>query len=374
MTVIIWISQAILYICFALLMGSFVLALVPQQYRPTIHVPKKVLVISAILVPWMAFLPVLDITLYIAPRLGFIESLKIVLTTYTIGTAWDATFLISFLLLLIIARTSLHSKWGSVLGALLTTLLMLTVAWSSHAASMDKAVGITSDVLHFLAMSIWVGILLVIGFFATNKNHWLAFLNWFSYTAIGCLATLTISGFLLMDILVSDYINAWMTNYGQGMLWKHLLLLPVVIFALANSLITRFKLSRDENFNPFPWIRLEGTLLTILLLVTAAFSQQPPPEHSITPEAVSAIFKWFHPDVVIEAGNMIGFVVNVQSVLFLFASLFSVVLLGISFFFKKIPPVVSFIIGCLFVSSVYMLLMVTTVIRPAGFMGGGMGH
>lgn len=373
MAVLVMLSQALLYISFAILMGNFILRLVPEQHRPAIYVPQKVLLISVLSVPILAFFPVLEITLYIAPRLGFFEALQIVLLTYTIGTAWDATLFISLILLFVITRTQ-QTKLLSFVGMMLTILLMLALAWSSHAAAMDKVLGVTSDMIHLIAMSVWVGILLVVGYFATNTQNWIAFLNWFTYTAIGCVATLAISGFLLMDILVDGYINAWMVDYGQGMLLKHLLVVPILLFAGASSLIARFKLSRNTDFNPLPWMRLEGLLLGILLIVTGAFTQQPPPGHNVTTEALSPIFKWFHPDVVVEAGSSIGFVVNIQSVLFLFGSLLSIIALVGSFFLKKSPPAVSFIIGCIVVLCIYFLLMTTSVIRPPGFMGGGMGH
>ena len=61
----------------------------PKQYRPDLKIPKRLLLISGITLPIFAFIPVLDITLFIAPRLGLFESLKIVLTTYTAGTCME---------------------------------------------------------------------------------------------------------------------------------------------------------------------------------------------------------------------------------------------------------------------------------------------
>ena len=43
MIVIGTITQALLYLCFAILMGSFLLYLVPNTHRPDINVPKGAL-------------------------------------------------------------------------------------------------------------------------------------------------------------------------------------------------------------------------------------------------------------------------------------------------------------------------------------------
>lgn len=357
-------SQAVLYICFALLMGSFILRLVPPHLRPDVIVSQKVLVVGTALIPLAAFLPVLDITLYISPRLGFFDALSIVLTTYTIGTAWNFTLLASIVLMLMLMRTKPSSNVSAYIGIMMTVVLIVTVAWSSHAAAIDVTTGIVSDALHLLGASVWVGILLVISVFATTTHNWLAFLNWFTYTAIGSLAIIGISGFMLMDVMVDGYINAWMVDYGQGLLVKHLLLVPILLFAFANTAVSRFFLLRNKPFRPLPWVRLEALLLSGIFIITGAFSQQNPPHGPyLTKDVISPIFKWFHPDVTIGAGNYIGFVVNIQSVLFLFGSLFAIVALAASFFFKKIPPIVSFILGIIVVVCLYALLMVTTVVR-----------
>ena len=39
--------EALLYICFSILIGSFFLSLVPEAYRPTIHVKKGLLMMAA---------------------------------------------------------------------------------------------------------------------------------------------------------------------------------------------------------------------------------------------------------------------------------------------------------------------------------------
>ena len=363
MDILVIISQTLLYVCFAILAGSFILLLVPSDYRPELKIPKRLLLLSAITLPVFAFIPVLDITLFIAPRLGLVESLKIVLTTYTVGTAWDFTLLGSIVLVLLIALArSTEKRTFALLGAILTFGLMLTIAWSSHAGSISTAVGITSHFIHLAAVSIWVGILLIVGWCSVNHENWLKFLSWFSMVAFGSLFATGISGLLLMDTLVDRYIDSWMVAYGQGLLIKHLFLLPVVFYALVNGFIMKYKLSRDAAFNPIPWIRVEGFILFVIFMMTAIFSLQSPPHGNyFTSDAVSPFFRLFHGDV-IDVGNTIGLVVNVNTVLFFFLSISLVGLMVIAFF-KKASITVSFVLSCFFVASLYLMLMVTVVIR-----------
>ena len=363
MDILVIISQVLLYLCFAVLVGSFILLLVPSKYRPDIKIPKRFLLISTITLPIFAFIPVLDITLYIAPRLGLFESFKIVLTTYTVGTAWNFTLLGSVMLVLLIALAKSTEKGiFAFLGILLTFGLILTVAWSSHAGTIDPIIGIISDFLHLTAVSIWVGILLIVGWCTINHNNWLEFLSWFSMVAIGCLVATTLSGLFLMDVMVDGYIDSWMVSYGQGLLIKHLFLLPLVFYALVNGSIVKFKLSKDATFNPIPWIRVEGFILFVIFTITAIFSQQSPPHGNyLTSDAVSPLFQLFHDDI-IDSGNTIGFVVNSNTVCFFFLSILFMGLIVLSFF-KKTSIIISFLFSCLFVMSIYFMLMMTVVIR-----------
>jgi putative copper resistance protein D len=211
-------------------------------------------------------------------------------------------------------------------------------------------------------VSIWVGILLIVGWCSLNHKNWLAFLSWFSMVAFGCLFATAFSGVLLMDTMVDGYINSWMVSYGQGLLIKHLFLLPLVFYALVNGFIVKYKVSRDVAFNPIPWVRLEGFIVFVIFIITAIFSSQSPPhDNYLTSDTVSPLFRLFH-DNIIGSGNTIGFVVNLQTVFFFFLSILLVGLMVVSFF-KKASITISFLLSCLFVMSLYFMLMVTVVIR-----------
>lgn len=354
MDVVVIISQALLYTSFALLTGSFILLLVPPSYRPALHIRGRLLTLCTISLPLLALFPVLSIALYIAPRLGFLNALNTVLTTYTIGTAWLAMFACSVLLLIVLKLTK--DKLMAVVGILLTILAMLTIAWSSHAAAYNIAVGIISDFLHILAVSVWVGILLIIGWCSTNSDNWLAFLKWFSLVAISCFSLAALSGVLLMDILVDGYIQSWPIAYGQGLLIKHLFLIPLVFFALANAFLVKFKLSRDTQFNPLHWIRAEGMILLAIFTMTAFFSQQSPPHaHVLTEDAISPLFRLFYGEPIDVTGRILFFA-NPASVGLFFGALLSMALTVVSIV-KKAPIWLSVLFSCCIVGCLFSMVM-----------------
>lgn len=363
MDILVIISQALLYLCFSILVGSFILLIVPSKHRPDIKIPKRFLLISASTLPIFVFIPVLDSILFIAPRLGLFESLQIVLTTYTVGTAWNFTLLGSVILVLIIAFARSHEKGiFALLGIFLTFGLIFTVSWSSHAGAMDPILGVISDFTHLAAVSVWVGIVLIVGWCTINHHNWIEFLSWFSMVAVGCLFATALSGVLLMEVMVDGYINSWMVSYGQGLLMKHLFLLPLVFYALVNGFIVKFLLSKDSTFNPIPWIRVEGFILLVIFTITSIFSQQSPPHGNyFSSDAVSPLFRLFHDDI-IEVGNTIGFAVNINSVIFFFLSIIFIGMMVFSFF-KKASIVISFLFSCLFVISLFFMVMMSIVIR-----------
>ncbi len=357
------ISQVLLYVCFSVLLGSFLLFLVPSNYRPEIVIRKRMLFLSAITLPIFAFIPVLDIIFLIAPRLGLFETIKIVLTTYSVGNAWNFTLLVSAMLvfLIVVARPN-EKRIFAFLGMLLTVGLILTVAWSSHAGSINPITGIISHFIHLTAVSLWVGILLMVGWCSINYNNWLAFLSWFSQVAFSCLVATGLSGLLLTDVLVDGYTDAWMVSYGQGLLIKHLFLLPLVFYAFINGFIVKYKLAKDTAFNPVPWVRVESLVLFVIFMITAVFSQQSPPHGNyLTSDAVSPIFRLFH-NGIIDASSTIGFVINLNTVLFFILSILLMGLMALSFY-KRVSLIVSFLFSCIFVTSIYFMLMMAVVVR-----------
>ena len=95
MIVIGTITQALLYLCFALSLGSFILYLVPNTHRPDINVPKGVLMTATGGIAIFSSFPVLQLILYLSPDIGFAQTLQSVLFTFEVGKAWIFTYILS---------------------------------------------------------------------------------------------------------------------------------------------------------------------------------------------------------------------------------------------------------------------------------------
>ncbi len=365
MDIFVSLSQALLYICLSILLGTFILTVVPEKLRPSFFIPPKWLIFSSAVIPVLTFVPVLYITLYISPRLGFMRALEVVLTQYTIGIAWSFTFLLSSFLIFVIIIAQRANKLSrvsiNVLSIFITLGIIVTIAWASHASAINLTLGMISDSIHLVAVSVWVGIILVVAWFSTNTENWGKFLSWFSLVAISCLGATAISGFLLLDVLVDDYVDSWLISYGQGLFLKHLFILPLLFYAAVNGLFVKFKIGKDPTFNPLRGVKVESIILLTIFTLTAFFSQSSPPHGSIvTEDAVSPLFKLFH-EVTSQANGLV-FVSNGIAIAFVFGSM---LLFGLTIFayFKKAPVWLLYLLAVFFVACLYSTFILSIAIK-----------
>lgn len=353
------ISQALLYLCFSLLVGSLILSLIPKNYLPPIQVPKYILVLAVIGIMIFSFFPVLQILLYLIPNQGLSDTLQSVLLTFEAGKAWVFTFIISVILLLYITLFDYRIKafYGYV-GIFLSFLLILALGWSSHPSSYEPLWGFIGDTVHFTAVTVWVGTLIVVSWFATNHNNWLNFLKWFTPVAIACFVMTFVSSLLLMNIVVEDYTNSWLIPYGQSLLIKHLFIIPLIVFALINSVFIRGKVKKDNGFDPLPWVKMESVFLLIIFSATALLGQQSPPRNTnVSNETVSTLFSLFYQGQ-FQPNMTANLVMNMTSMLLLAVAIVFFLLMVVAFF-KKMPAIMSFMMGVLLVFSLYLSLILS---------------
>ena len=360
MQLLVIISQILLYVCFAVLFGYYILSIVPPAHRPSISVAKRFLYWSVVGVLVGGFVPALYVVTFIAPRIGIIDSFVTVLTVYTVGQAWLVAVIIGAIMLICMKLWHQSSKvLYNLIQIVLLIGLVATVAWSSHASSVNFALGFSSDLLHLLSVSIWVGTLLVISWFATSSENWIAFLKWFTPVAALCFSITILSGIFLLEAMIPSYTDAWAVNYGQGLLIKHLFIIPLAFYALMNGVFVKARMEKNPMFNPIPWARLESVLLVVIFTITAIFSQQSPPMHSISASDVSAIFKLtYNGDII--SGLTVGLGVNGFTILFVLLT-FVFIVLSIIAFVKKAPTWLCFIFACSIVFSAYLTLMYSVV-------------
>jgi putative copper export protein len=355
------ISDALLYLCFSLLMGSFLLQLVPQSLRPSITIPKGVLLLATLGIVFFSFMPVLKLVLFLYEDLGLGYTLKSVLITFETGKSWMVTGVLSLFLFIYLIPIKLErNPVFAVTGLLFTLLLIAALGWSSHAGSLAKPSGFLIHSAHFLAITTWVGILLVVSWFSRDYKNWLNFLKWFSPLAIVCLIVTGITGIALMTFVMDlkDYMNTWPLSYGQALLIKHLAIIPLVIFAFINSVLIRKKIHKDENFNPLPWAKLEGVVVLLIFSITAALGQEAPPhtiERTLNAEGPSSLFTFFHRN---ELVFPIQFTPGFLSISLFLIALFSLALVVLSFI-KKAPKLLAVLFSILFIVTSYTGLLLS---------------
>jgi putative copper export protein len=355
------VSEALLYSCFSLLLGSFILSLIPKTVRPEIKIPKMLLLGAALGIAIFSFLPVLKIVLYLYEDLGLGYTLKSVLTTFEVGKTWISTGIISLILFIYLIPIKLEQKpLFSLTGLIFTLILIASLGWSSHAASLSKLGGFLTHTAHFLAITTWVGILMVVSWFSRNHDHWLKFLKWFSPVAILCLVITTLTGISLMTfhMELSDYVSVTAISYGQTLLIKHIAILPLLAFAFINSFLIRKRLQKDPAYNPLPWAKLESVIVLLVFSITGALGQASPPHElssMIRAEGASKLFSFFHPS---EINFPIIFSPGIGSItLFLIAFLF--LALVIVTFVKKAPKSLALLMSLLFIISGYIGFMLS---------------
>ena len=254
-------------------MGSFFLYLVPEAYRPTIHVKKGILMIAASGIAIFSFIPVLQLIFYIYHGMGFLQAFQSVLFTFEVGKAWILTFILSSLLFIFIVWFDYTIKrLYSWIGLILSIMLILAFAWSSHASTLDPTIGFLTDAAHFGAVSIWVGIVFIVSWFSKDHKNWQLFLKWFTPVAIACFSLTVATGLVLMTLIIDfkEYSDAWMIPYGQSLLIKHLLIIPLLGYVFINSILVRKRLKKDLTFDPRPWTKVESIIILLIFSATSA--------------------------------------------------------------------------------------------------------
>jgi putative copper export protein len=346
-------------------MGAFILHLVPCSKRPNIYVSKKVLLLSIFGIAILTTLPTIQLILAFYKFVGVMEIIKSALFMFEVGKALIITLILSFLLFIYLLIFDISKKsYYSYGGLFITFLLIITLGWASHSSALAPT-GYLTHSLHFLSVSTWIGILLVIGWFSTNHNNWIEFLRWFSTVAIICFILTALTGIIMMKLMVDsykDYVNAWMLSYGQALLIKHLLIIPLLLFAFMNSVLIKKRVKENGEFNPKSWLKAESIFVLFIFSATSLLGNLMPPhvhdEETIFKEKdASKLFEFFYQGEVKDGMELVisyGFnslILIVLAILFLGLTILS--------FIKKTPPFLSIIMSVIFILTSYFSLMLS---------------
>lgn len=332
-------SQFLLYASLASLMGTFILQVVPEKFRPQFSISNKWLIICAAMIPFAAFVPNIQLITIILPQFGFVDGLSTILLKYKVGHSWLAIVALTLVLVIMIRIMETNDKKIlPIISSIVLTAIMAAMAYISHASSMIDMTGAVYDFIHLFSVSIWLGILIIISFFSTSKDNWEEFLKWFSPTALVCFTAVALSGVLMTEAIVPSYVTGWASVYGQGLFIKHILLLPLTFIILGNALLIKLKMQKPL-FDPRTWVKIEVGLLIGILFFTAVFSEQQPPMFAVEAQDISAFFQLFY-NGTLEAGMTAYFQITGMGIIFFLLTAVFIGLLVVSYI-KETPIVVS---------------------------------
>lgn len=357
-------SQILLYLVFSYILGTFIVAFIPETNRPEIRSPKPLLFVSILAIPILAFLPLLQVIRLFSADIGFWQTFQSVVFSFEIGQSWLVIVGVSLLLLVVVAAP-IQDFTKSVLGLLYTVILIFAIGWGSHAASIATWSGFVLHSAHFLAVAIWIGVLVLVAWFSHGISNWRSFLDWFHPLAVACVSIIILSGIFLMfyGVAPENYLLSWILPYGQALLLKHLLVVPLLFYAFINGFLIKKRLTNDPEFNPKPWTRVETVVVFFVFMATAVLGEAAPPhqpEQLVNAGGVSWIFQLFHPEwtgtlptVTLSAG--------LGSIALLAAACLFLIFLLVSFY-KKMPAAFSLLMSVLAVVSGYVALMLSVQI------------
>lgn len=357
----VYISELLLYLSFSIIAGTLIIHLVPQSLKPTIVLNKRLVQISIIGIILFSAAPVLRLVQIFYEDQGLLEVMLNVIRSFEVGRAWSLTVVIAiFFFILVTFFPVFQNRKLTILSMVYLFALVLVFAWASHTTSIANWFGFVFHTLHYAAVITWIGILLIVGWFSINARHWLQFLSWFTSVAVICLMLIFGSGIFLMQFVLDtkDYVNAWAIPYGQALFIKHLLILPVLIFAFINGIWVKRKMEQKENLNPLPWVKAESVTLLLVFTATAVLGQQEPPlniDQTLINNGPSALFDFFYAGTIESVAkiqinfNLIGVILFILSAIF--ASI-------VTYSFKmRASVVVSFVMGLLCTLCLYLGFM-----------------
>jgi copper transport protein len=169
-----------------------------------------------------------------------------------------------------------------LVGAILGAGALLTLPLSGHASAADLAwAAVMSDWIHVVAVAVWLGglVYLMPTLFALSRDEGAAstliaasLARRFSVSALVALALVIGSGFVNAAFDVSGPRNLTTEQYGLTVIIKHLIVIPILIAAGVNLLVTVPRIRRavaGENLDAARYF-LRALRLTIVVEFVAA--------------------------------------------------------------------------------------------------------
>ncbi|MGG3890885.1 copper resistance D family protein [Metabacillus fastidiosus] len=350
MNQIIPISEFFTYVLFSFLAGHIILEFIPEHKKPKIVVPKYQILLAILGIIIFTFFPVLHVILFFSRYDDFFISLVTTITQFETGNAWlFGSFIAVFLWMTIYIEGSKYLK------AFFLLLMIIAIGYASHGASLSPLLGLASHSVHFLFITSWVGILLHIAWNSRGEINFKPFLQWFTPFAVISIIIISLTGFLLMGLVVkpADYANSWALPYGQMILLKHLSIIPVIFFAFINGILARKTIK-----NPISWLQAETIILLLVFFFTGVMGTLAPPHLVNATVLQNGASAWFE-SLISQTVNppfTVQIDLSLQGVIFgVLALLFLLLIIGS--FIRKASAWLSLLFGFSFIIAMYFCLM-----------------
>jgi copper resistance protein D len=352
---IIPITEFVTYVLYSILAGYVALQFVPSKNKPTSKMSNQWILLTLLGIYIFSLGPVVQVISYFSESVGFMLATYSVLTDFQVGKAWIITgFLAVFFWMTILLKGSKYIQ------AILLLLMVLSVGYASHVASLAFWPGLVAHSTHFLAVTLWTGILLHIAWYSKDLVVWAKFLSWFTPFAVICLMFLFVSGFILMFYIVEpkEYISSWVLPYGQMLLLKHISVIPVIFFALINGVLLK-KIHAVPIYNPHPWMKAEALFIFITFYFTSVMGTLSPPhevDFTVKSEGASKWVEWlFGKDILTSLD--VGVAPNISSILLLVMAFLFLAMIYVSV--KKVKPGTAVFFGISFIFLMYFGLILS---------------
>ncbi|GGH86103.1 putative copper resistance protein D [Pullulanibacillus pueri] len=367
--VIVWITEFLLYICLCLLMGTLIFYSLSVEKRPSFFISKRLLLWATAGTGLLSFAPIVNTIIVMADGIGLWVSFKNVIFVFEVGQAWLFTLAMALLLFgLIYFNTLENDPFLSKIGVVLCILLIAGYARAGHASSLLNYTGFAAHFMHLLAVAVWGGCLLVAAWFTQGlgNTNWLSFLKWYTPLAIVSVIVVIAAGLLTMNIdiakpldhsvssTITQYKQGLFSNYGQALLIKHILVIPLLLYALFNGFLGK----RLKKYQSIKWARVESIVILFIFAVTAFMGQQPPPhqpEQYINLYGPSPLFTVIYQSKV-PSDFSVHFSWTPTSLIFIGFSLLFLIMMASSVI-KSSPRLVSLLMALGFLASAYFATM-----------------
>jgi copper transport protein len=209
------------------------------------------------------------------------------------GRVWFAQAVVALTIAALLAAAATRDLRVATVVPLLAVILLVAPSASGH-ASVSGLVALVADVAHVAAAAAWAGGLaaLVLALLWAREERWplaARAVPRFSTLAVGAVALLVVAGTTNGYLQVRALRGLWDTTYGQLLLVKLALVLPLLALGAYNNrfAVPRLKAGIASAAERTRFLRAAGAELAVMVAVvgvTAVLVAEPPARAQVAPK------------------------------------------------------------------------------------------